>query len=87
MANYPDPKISQELAHRFTSHPMGDEQRLRSDAIRRAMKTAAGRVDSLCPGGREKALALTKLEEALMWANASIAREPAKEGKNPEPPR
>jgi hypothetical protein len=28
------------------------------------------------PGGREQALALTKLEEVVMWANAGIARNP-----------
>jgi hypothetical protein len=28
------------------------------------------------PPGREQALALTKIEEALFWANAGIARDP-----------
>ena len=28
------------------------------------------------PQGREQALALTKIEEALFWANAGIARDP-----------
>jgi hypothetical protein len=27
-----------------------------------------------CPASRERSLALTKLEESVMWANASIAR-------------
>ena len=27
-----------------------------------------------CPDSREKSLALTKLEESIMWANAAIAR-------------
>jgi hypothetical protein len=27
-----------------------------------------------CPECREKSLALTKVEEAVMWANAAIAR-------------
>lgn len=30
--------------------------------------------DTLLPSSREKALAFTKLEEAMMWANAAIAR-------------
>ena len=34
----------------------------------------AGLVDNLCPESREKSLAMTKIEEATMWANASIAR-------------
>lgn len=33
-------------------------------------RTIAGR----CPDSREKSLAMTKLEECSMWANASIAR-------------
>jgi hypothetical protein len=28
----------------------------------------------LCPGSRELSLAITKLEEAVFWANAAIAR-------------
>lgn len=31
-------------------------------------------VDELCPEGREKSLAITKIEESVMWANAAIAR-------------
>ena len=33
-------------------------------------------VDARCPPGREKSLAITKLEEAKMWASASVARNP-----------
>ncbi len=32
-------------------------------------------INIFCPDGREKSLAITKIEEAVMWANASIARE------------
>ncbi len=35
----------------------------------------------LCPPGRELALARTKLEESVMWANAGIARQPARRTK------
>lgn len=31
-------------------------------------------VDELCPESRERSLAFTKIDEAVMWANASIAR-------------
>ena len=31
-------------------------------------------IDSLCPDSREKSLAITKIEESVMWANAAIAR-------------
>jgi len=36
--------------------------------------TLAEVISKKCPDGREKSLALTKLEEAVMWANESIAR-------------
>ena len=32
-----------------------------------------------CPESREASLAITKLEEAIMWANAAIARRPESE--------
>lgn len=31
-------------------------------------------IDALVPDGREKSLALTHLEETVMWANAGVAR-------------
>lgn len=31
-------------------------------------------IQAICPESREKSLALTKLEECVMWANAAIAR-------------
>jgi hypothetical protein len=43
--------------------------------MRAAMKGAAMFVANTVPEGREKSLALTRLEEALFWSNAGIARE------------
>lgn len=37
-------------------------------------KFLAVEIEENCPDSREKSLALTKVEEAVMWANASIAR-------------
>jgi len=42
--------------------------------IRSNCRYLADVFNELCPEGREKALAFTKLEEAMMWANAAIAR-------------
>jgi hypothetical protein len=42
--------------------------------IRKEAKSLALSLDVLCPASREKSLALTKLEETVMWANAAIAR-------------
>jgi hypothetical protein len=42
--------------------------------IRDQAKELALLVASTCPNNREHALAITKIEEAVFWANASIAR-------------
>jgi hypothetical protein len=42
--------------------------------IRDSAKYLAGIIKDVVPEGREQALAITKLEEAVMWANAGIAR-------------
>lgn len=33
------------------------------------------RINELCPEGREREIALQKLEEAVMWANKAISHE------------
>lgn len=64
-----------ELIHRFKYHPPSTPGVAVDHAsVREAMAGAALRVLDLCPEGREQALAITKLEEAMFWANAAIAR-------------
>ena len=63
-----------ELTKRFTYHPPKGDQTHRYEAIRHDAHTLANLIDTACPESREKSLAFTKLEEAVMWANASIAR-------------
>lgn len=65
-----------ELHNRFAYHrpasPILVEEvfpRLRTDAENLALL-----IDRFVPDGREKALAVTKIEEAVMWAIAGIAR-------------
>ena len=64
----------EELANTFTYHAPREGQVERYEEIRRMGLTLATVVYSSCPESREKALALTKIEEAVMWANAAIAR-------------
>lgn len=66
--------VSQELINRFTYHTPRDDQTARYEAIRRQGRELAIDFDNWCPDSREKSVAMTKLEEAVMWANASIAR-------------
>ena len=50
------------------------DQTHRYYSLREAAKSLAQDILDLTPPSREQSLALTKLEEAVMWANAAIAR-------------
>jgi len=64
-----------EIANRFKYHPPKDDTAVENhQCVRESMLVAAIRVNDVCPDGREKSLAITKLEEAMYWANAAIAR-------------
>jgi hypothetical protein len=58
----------------FTYHQPKEDQAVRYENLRLEAKGLALRILGSCPPSRERSLALTKLEEAAMWANASIAR-------------
>lgn len=47
---------------------------IRSQAVAAEARSLAMTVCGLCPDSRERSLALTRLEESVMWARASIAR-------------
>ncbi len=66
--------INQDLEKRFTYHPPIGDQLPRYARIRAFAKNLAYEIDKNCPNSREKSLAWTHLEEAVMWANAAIAR-------------
>ena len=42
--------------------------------IRNKAKELAELINEHCPDGREKSLAVTKVEEAIMWFNTSLDR-------------
>lgn len=64
-----------DLDKRFTYHnPRGKEIADRYVLIRGAGMQLAEIVLRNTPECREQSLALTKIEEAIMWANAGIAR-------------
>ncbi len=64
-----------ELIERnFKYHAPKDGQADRYANIRLNARDLAELFDKECPDSREKSLAMTKLEEAVMWANAAIAR-------------
>jgi hypothetical protein len=66
---------SDDLDNRFRWHqPRTQEVGELHNTIRRECRELAGTIMAVVPAGREQALAITKLEEAMMWANAGIAR-------------
>ncbi|QTZ93641.1 DUF7681 family protein [Streptomyces auratus] len=65
----------EEICKRFDHHPPRCEQTAELHALVRAeVKRMAVALNEQLPGDREKSVVFMKLEEVLMWANASIAR-------------
>jgi hypothetical protein len=65
-----------DINNRFTYHAPKAGQPELYEQIREHAKRLALMLNALCPESREKSLAITHLEEAVFWANASIARNP-----------
>ena len=63
-----------DLDNIYTYHKPAADQNARYIAIRAHAKELASVIEELCPDSREKSLAHTNLEQAVMWANAAIAR-------------
>lgn len=57
----------------FTYHAPKGTQQGRYEQLRNEARALARRINDLCPESREKSIALTKLQEAIQMANASIA--------------
>jgi hypothetical protein len=68
------PDWQQELVRRFTYHPPKGDQPERYNLIRSKAGELAALLADACKESRERNLAFTKLEEAVFWANAAIAR-------------
>ncbi len=67
-----------EICNRFLHHPPTNQaQVVMYEAIRKEAMAVALYLNRVCPESREKLLAITHLEEAVFWANASIARHDA----------
>lgn len=65
----------EELKHQFGFHPATSSlTRETHESVRDACLSTAEELRLLVPPGREQSLAITKLEEAMFWANAGIAR-------------
>ena len=63
-----------DLKNNFTYHAPKEGQPEKYTEIREKGRELAELMQKDCPASRELSLALTNLEQAVMWANASIAR-------------
>ena len=71
-----------DINRRFDYHPPSPEVGQQHADVRWALKDVAIYLLDNLPESREASLAITKLEEALFWANAAIARnQPKPEGE------
>lgn len=67
-------RIVDDLENRFTYHPPFGDQAVRYSEIRERALMLAEFLAANVPASRELSLAFTNLEQAVMWANAGIAR-------------
>ncbi len=62
-----------EIINRFTFHPATPETAPMHDAIRNDFRGLAAVILDTVPEGRHQSLALTALQESMMWCNAAVA--------------
>lgn len=63
-----------EIETMFTYHPPKSGQPEKYKTIRDKAKELATVIFEMTPDSREQAIAYSKLDEVVMWANAAIAR-------------
>lgn len=69
-----DSTMNERIERNFTYHPPSGAQVFRYRELRDTAKRFAYLIVQDSPECREQSLALTHLEQAVMWANAAIAR-------------
>lgn len=66
----------EEIEKRFNYHAPTPEKKTLHENVRYRLKQVALDLNQSLPPSREMSLFFTHLEEAMMWANAAIARNP-----------
>ena len=69
----PKEELSEYLKRVFTYHPPKTDQPQRYETIRKAALGLSETITERCPDSPELDMAICKLREAVMWANAAIA--------------
>lgn len=62
-----------DIENMFGYHRATAESAPQHHQVRESIKTLAHHFNSILPEGRDKALCMTKLQEAMHWANSAIA--------------
>ena len=62
-----------DLDNAFTYHPPSEDQIPRYEALRATARVLAEQIGDLCPPSPERSIAVTRVREAVFWANAAIA--------------
>lgn len=73
-------RVELQTGNAFNYHRPQGSQTIRYEALRAKAKQLAMEIAYNTPESREQSLALTKLEEVVMYANAAIARNEVWEG-------
>ncbi|MCT6924084.1 hypothetical protein [Metasolibacillus sp.] len=66
--------LNQQIENNFMYHSPKEGQQKKYESIREKAKELAYLIDDVCPNSREKSVSMTNLEQAVMWANAAVAR-------------
>lgn len=65
---------AQEIKDRVNYHPPNEEAKRLHGVVRKQIEETMLILAASVPEGREHSTMLTKIEEAMFWANAGIAR-------------
>lgn len=60
---------------RLMPREVNEEQTKRMKDLNVAARYLEYRINNMCPKGRERKIALQRLEEVVMWANKAISHE------------
>ncbi len=61
-----------KLHYSLTNHKPDEDSLIKIEEFREYSKSFGDKIIELCPDGRYKSIALTNLEETVMWAIKSI---------------
>lgn len=76
-------KTQEQIYNTFNFHKPTPEAVQSMANIRRTCRGLAYQIDTDCPESREKSVALTKLQEVMMFANSAIVQQfPVDEGQS-----